>query len=123
MPSQVLDVQPGDSAREDCPRRLVVTRGGEASSPLPHLPDPPPRSVGRVHPPDGALHDVREMRGALGRREGEPLLDRLGEGRERRTKTLRNRRVLRVEGQDFDRVGGAAIRPSAADHEESVTLI
>ena len=67
------------------------------------------------------LHDVREMRGALERREGEPLLDRLGEGRER-TKTSRNRRMLRVEGQDFDRVG-AAIRPSAADHEESVTLI
>ena len=94
MQSQVLDVQPGNSAREDCPRRFVVTRGGEASSPLPHLPDPPPRSVGHVHPPDSALHDVREMRSAL-EREGEPLLDRFGEGRER-TKTLRNRRMLRV---------------------------
>ena len=82
MPSQVLDVHPGNSAREDCPRRFMVISGGEASSPLPRLPDPAPRSVSHFHPPDSALHDVREMGSAL-EREGEPLLDLFGEGRKR----------------------------------------
>ena len=120
MPSQVLDIQSSDAARENWSRGFVVAGGGEAAPSLPHFPDFFPHHCGiaQLHLPTGACHNLGDE-GRVLQEEGESLVNLFGECREG-PQVLWHWEFLRLQREEFNRVR-AAVRPGAAECEQKVT--